>query len=54
VLCNKNTKFQCHIDLKLFLRLARATGKGSSKFGIFLGWFGTFFGLIDFPRDVTG
>jgi hypothetical protein len=19
----------------------------------FLGWFGTFFGLIDFPRDVT-
>jgi hypothetical protein len=32
----------------------RATGEGSTKFEIFLGWFGTFFGLIDFPRDITG
>jgi hypothetical protein len=29
--------FHCHIGLKLFLRLARATGEGSTKFGIFLG-----------------
>jgi hypothetical protein len=45
--------FHCHIGFKLFLRLARATGEGSTKFGIFLGWFGTFFGLIDFSRDIT-
>jgi hypothetical protein len=46
--------FHCHIGFKLFLRLARATGEGSTKFGIFLGWFGTFFGLIDFSRNITG
>jgi hypothetical protein len=46
--------FRCHIDLKLFLSLARATGEETTKFRIFLGWFGTFSGLIDFPHDVTG
>jgi hypothetical protein len=46
--------FYCHICLKLFLRLTRVTGEGSTKFEIFLGWFGTFFGLINFLRGITG
>jgi hypothetical protein len=46
--------FHCHICLKLFLRLTRVTGEGSIKFEIFLGWFGTFFGLINFLRDIIG
>jgi hypothetical protein len=29
-------------------------GDGATKFEILLGWFGTFFGLIDFPHDFTG
>ena len=45
--------FRCHIGLKLFLRLACATGEGTTKFGIFLRWFDTFSDLIEFPRDVT-
>jgi hypothetical protein len=46
-------EFRCHIGLKLFLRLARATGEGTTKFGIFLRWFGTFSCLIKLPRDGT-
>ena len=53
MLWNKNSKFQSRIGLKLFLRLARATGEGTTKFGIFLRWFGTFSNLIEFSRDVT-
>ena len=34
--------FQCCISLKLFLRLARATCEGNTKFGIFQRWFATF------------
>ena len=40
--------FRCRIGLKLFLRLACAMGKGTTKFGIFLRWFGTFSYLIEF------
>jgi hypothetical protein len=46
--------FHCHIGLKLFLRLVRVTGEGSTKFEIFQEWFGTFFGLIDFSHDIIG
>jgi hypothetical protein len=53
VLCNKNSKFQCRIGLKLFLRVPRAMGDETTKFGIFLRSFATFSGLIKFPRDVT-
>jgi hypothetical protein len=45
--------FRCRIGLKLFLKLARAMDEGTTKFGIFLRWFGTFSGLIEFLRDVT-
>jgi hypothetical protein len=29
-------------------------GEETTKFGIFLGWFGTFSGLIDFSHNITG
>jgi hypothetical protein len=43
----------CDPELNLILRLARAIGEGNTKFEIFLRWFGTFSGLIEFPHDVT-
>ena len=46
-------RIPCRIGLKLFLRLAHATGEGNTKFGMFRRWFVTFCGLIEFPRDVT-
>ena len=45
--------FQCRIGLKLFLRLADTLCEGTTKFEIFLNWFSTFFGLIEFSRDIT-
>jgi hypothetical protein len=36
-----------------FLRLASATSKGNTEFLIFRSWFATFYGLNEFPRDVT-
>jgi hypothetical protein len=51
-LCGLYT-FRCRIGLKLFLRLARAMGDGNTEFGIFQRWFATFYGLIEFLRDVT-
>ena len=45
--------FRCRIGLKLFLRLAHATGEETTKFGIFLRWFGTFCCLIEFSHDVS-
>jgi hypothetical protein len=45
--------FWCHIGLKRFLGLARATGEENTKFGIFLRLFGSFSGLIEFPHDIN-